>query len=161
MKRLWIAARSLAYMTGFFVLWGWIALSVRRFDPALGLVVPDELQPAGVVMMGMGACVGLVCVGTFVTRGRGTPAPFDPPRKFVARGPYRFVRNPMYISGFSILVGLGLCVKSAAIVVFVALLSLLMHLAVVYLEEPDLEKRFGESYQKYKKSVNRWLPKIP
>ena len=112
-------------------------------------------------MMAMGACLGLVCVGTFITLGRGTPAPFDPPIEFVARGPYRFVRNPMYIGGLSLLAGLGLFVKSGAIVVFVVLLSLAVHLGVVYLEEPDLEKRFGESYQKYNKAVNRWLPKMP
>jgi protein-S-isoprenylcysteine O-methyltransferase Ste14 len=161
MKRLWIAARSLVYMTGFFALWGWIALSVRRFDHVLGLALPEVLRPAGVVTMVLGACLGLVCVGTLVTLGRGTPAPFDPPSEFVARGPYRFARNPMYISGLFLLFGLGLYEKSAAIVVFVVLLSLLVHLGVVYLEEPDLARRFGESYQKYKKAVNRWLPKMP
>ena len=161
MKQLWIAARSLVYMMGFLGLWGWIALGVRRFDPVLGLPLPAELPPAGIVMMVMGACLALVCVGTFVTLGRGTPAPFDPPSEFVARGPYKFVRNPMYIGGLFLLLGLGLFTKSAAIVVFVVLLSLLVHLGVVYLEEPGLEKRFGESYQKYKKTVNRWLPKIP
>lgn len=159
MKGLWIAARSLVYMAGFFGLWGWIALSVRRFDPVLGIALPEMLQLAGVAAMVVGGCLGLVCVGMFITLGRGTPAPFDPPTEFVARGPYKFVRNPMYISGFFLLLGLGLYARSAAIVVFVFALSILVHLGVVYLEEPGLEKRFGESYLKYKSAANRWLPK--
>lgn len=161
MKKLWIALRALVYMAGFLSLWGWIALSLRRFDSQLGLAMPQGLRPVGVVMIVLGACLALVCVGTFVTIGGGTPAPFDPPREFVARGPYKFVRNPMYISGFSLLLGLGLFETSVAIMAFVVLLFLLVHFAVVYLEEPDLEKRFGESYQRYKSAVNRWLPKLP
>jgi hypothetical protein len=41
--------------------------------------------------------------------GKGTPAPFDPPRKLVIRGPYRFVRNPMYVDGGMILAGVTRC----------------------------------------------------
>jgi len=54
MKRLWIAARSLIYMTAFLGLWGWIALSVRRFDPVLGLALPRAARSVGVIMMAWG-----------------------------------------------------------------------------------------------------------
>jgi protein-S-isoprenylcysteine O-methyltransferase Ste14 len=112
-------------------------------------------------MMVLGGVLALVCVGTFVTLGRGTPAPFDPPLKVVARGPYKLVRNPMYIGGLSLLMGLGLFERSGSIVLLALLLSFFAHLGVVYLEEPDLEKRFGENYRSYKKAVNRWIPKRP
>jgi protein-S-isoprenylcysteine O-methyltransferase Ste14 len=161
MKRLWAAARSLVYMTAFLGLWGWIALSVRRFDLTLGLTLPPAVRPAGVVMMVLGGALGLICVGTFVTLGCGTPAPFDPPAEFVARGPYKFVRNPMYIGGLSLLMGLGLLEGSGSIVLLALALSILAHLGVVYLEEPDLERRFGENYRRYKNRVNRWIPRRP
>ena len=159
MRGLWTAARSLIYMTAFLGLWGWIALGVRRFDSALGLALPRAARPAGVVLMVLGGVLALVCVGTFVTLGRGTPAPFDPPTEVVARGPYKLVRNPMYIGGLSLLLGLGLSERSGSIVLLALLLSLFAHMGVVYLEEPDLEKRFGENYRSYKNAVNRWIPK--
>jgi len=67
----------------------------------------------------------------------------------------------MYIGALSLLMGLGLFERSASIVLLGVLLSLLVHLGVVYLEEPGLEKRFGENYRNYKKAVNRWIPKRP
>jgi protein-S-isoprenylcysteine O-methyltransferase Ste14 len=160
-KSLWVAARTLVYMTCFLGLWGWLALSTRRFDSAVGLSLPETLHPAGIVLMIAGGVLGLVCVGTFVTLGRGTPAPFDPPREFVARGIYKFVRNPMYIGGIFLLVGLGCVERSGSMILFALLLSILVHLGVVFLEEPDLEKRFGESFRQYKRAVNRWIPRRP
>jgi protein-S-isoprenylcysteine O-methyltransferase Ste14 len=161
MKSLWVAARTLLYMTCFLGLWGWLALSVRRFDPALGLALPETLRPVGIILMALGGALGLACVGTFVTLGRGTPAPFDPPRAFVARGIYRFVRNPMYIGGLLLLLGLGFIARSGSMILFAILVSYLVHLGVVYLEEPDLKRRFGEDFLEYERSVNRWMPRRP
>jgi protein-S-isoprenylcysteine O-methyltransferase Ste14 len=145
-------------MTCFLGLWGWLAMFTRRLDAALGLVLPEALRPVGIVLMVLGATLGLMGVGTFVTLGRGTPAPFDPPRQLVVRGVYRWVRNPVYLGGILLLLGLALAERSGAMACFALLLSLLVHLGVIYLEEPDLEKRFGASFQQYKRSVNRWIP---
>lgn len=108
-----------------------------------------------------GAALVLTCVGFFVLRGRGTPAPFDPPKNFVAAGPYKYVRNPMYVGGLSLLVGFGLWQQSVSILLFALLLALIVHLFVVLFEEPGLERRFSASYINYKQSVNRWLPRRP
>ena len=159
MELIFNALRAFAYMTGFLFLWAWLALRVRAFDRMLGLDLPAWVLVAGALMMIVGGCIALLCVGTFVVKGRGTPAPFDAPREFVGSGPYRFARNPMYIGGGMMLIGYGLYLQSMSMVLFSLVWFLLAHLFVVYVEEPGLEKRFGRSYVEYRRSVNRWLPK--
>ena len=161
MKVLFAGMRALVYVAGFGLLWGWLALAVRRFDPGLGVVLPESARVLGIVAIAAGGSLLLTCVGLFVLRGHGTPAPFDPPREFIAAGPYKFVRNPMYIGGLTVLLGFGLWQKSTSIVVFTALVAVVVHLFVVFLEEPGLEQRFGSSYINYKQSVNRWRPRSP
>jgi len=160
MKTLLIAVRAAVYGTGFVLLWGWVALSVRRFDPEIGGVLPAWTRPLGIVLMVVGAALAVSCVAVFVMRGRGTPAPFDPPREFVAQGPYQYVRNPMYVGGLGVLAGFGLYQRSLAIVLFALVFLCCAHLFVVFYEEPGLERRFGQSYRDYKRSVNRWLPRL-
>jgi protein-S-isoprenylcysteine O-methyltransferase Ste14 len=161
MAALFRIVRALAYMTGFLLLWGWLALSARKFDSGIGISLPRPVRPLGMALMIAGAALVLTCVGFFVLRGRGTPAPFDPPREFVAVGPYEYVRNPMYIGGLNLLAGFGLWQQSASILLFALLAALIVHLFVVLLEEPDLGRRFGGSYIRYKARVNRWLPRRP
>ncbi len=96
MAALFRGLRALVYMTGFLLLWGWLALGARKFDPRIGISLPLLFRPLGVVLMIVGGGLALTCVGFFVLRGRGTPAPFDPPKDFVGVGPYKYVRNPMY-----------------------------------------------------------------
>ena len=91
-----------------------------------------------IALMAAGGTLAFACIATFVTRGEGTPAPMDPPRKFVAAGPYRFVRNPMYIGGFLVLAGFGLYEQSPAILLFALPWFLLAHLFVILYEEPHL-----------------------
>ncbi len=160
MKTFFTAVRAFLYMMGFVFVWGWVALQVRRFDPIAGVAIPSWMVVAGGILMSAGGVLGLVSVGVFVVRGKGTAAPFDAPREFVAVGPYRYVRNPMYIGGLIMLVGLGLFELSIAMVTFSAIWFLAAHCFVVFYEERTLERRFGESYLAYKKQLNRWLPKI-
>jgi protein-S-isoprenylcysteine O-methyltransferase Ste14 len=69
--------------------------------------------------------------------------------------------SPKYLGGFLILVGFGLVERSAAIVIFAAVWLLAVHLAVIGLEEPDLRRKFGQSYDDYRRAVPRWLPRRP
>jgi len=147
-------------MAAFILFFGWLALRVQPWDKSLKVPLPEWTAVVGVVIGTIGGLIVLACAGVFVARGRGTPAIFDPPRKFVATGPYKFVRNPMYIGGFLMLAGFGLYQQSLAILLFSVAIFLLFHLYVVFIEEPGLESRFGESYFAYKQSVNRWLPKF-
>ena len=161
MKTLLIALRSLVYMTGFFALWVWAVLSVRAFDPTLRIELPRGTAIAGIALMVPGAALGFWCAGEFITRGRGTPAPFDAPREFVAAGPYRLVRNPMYVGGTTFLVGFGLYARSISILILTLAVFLVAHLFVVFYEEPTLRKRFGETYRAYCRNVHRWVVKPP
>jgi protein-S-isoprenylcysteine O-methyltransferase Ste14 len=158
---LFAGLRALVYMTGFVLLWGWLALEVRRYDSSLSVALPPWAPTLAVAVIGLGAAVVLMCAGFFAARGRGTPAPFDAPRKVVATGPYRWVRNPMYIGAFLVLGGFGLWHRSVSILLLAGFGILLAHSFVVFFEEPDLERRFGDSYRRYKDSVNRWLPRRP
>ena len=148
-------------MSGFVWFWGWVALSVRAYDRNLGIVPPDWTRGFAIPLMAIGAIVALLCAGTFVVVGRGTPAPFDAPREFVAVGPYKYVRNPMYIGALIVLFGFGLYLHSFSVLLLPFAVFLLVHLFVVLYEEPNLRGRFGPSYEDYCRRVSRWIPRVP
>lgn len=161
MKTLFVALRSVVYASGFLFLWGWLAVSVRRYDPSLGLTLPVWLGVPGIILMVFGAAVALACIASFIARGKGTPAPFDAPREFVAMGPYRYCRNPMYIGGAAMLAGYGLYAGSPSVLLLAAGMFALAHTFVILYEEPTLRKSFGQTYVDYCRSVRRWLPRLP
>jgi protein-S-isoprenylcysteine O-methyltransferase Ste14 len=148
--------RSIVYVPAFIFFFGWIALRVRVYDPNIGLM-PLWSRTPGIIFMILGGSLVLACVGIFILKGKGTPAVFDPPAEFVATGPYASVRNPMYIGGFVLLVGYGLYHYSFSIIILSVVLLFLFHLFVVFVEEPTLERKFGESYLVYKGRIHRWI----
>lgn len=161
MKTLFIALRAVFWGAGFLLVWSLLASAARPFDARLPFGVPDSLESVGWLLAAAGAALVLACVATFVWRGRGTAAPFDPPRVFVASGPYSYVRNPMYLGAAALLAGYGVLRRSASIVLLGPVLLLAAHLFVVLVEEPGLEERFDESYRQYKAAVRRWVPRPP
>ncbi len=160
-SRLFAALRSALYATVFIGGWGWIALRARSLDTALGIELPAWTRVAGVVLMIPGAALALASVAAFVVRGRGTPAPFDPPREFVVSGPYRWVRNPMFIGALTLFIGFGLWHRSFAIILVTLAAFALVSAFVMFYEEPHLERVFGEAYVRYRREVRRWLPRRP
>lgn len=126
-----------------------------------GIVRPESIgaaQVAGLIVGASGAVLALWCILTFVVIGRGTPAPFDPPRRLVEVGPYRLVRNPMYVGAGFALAGAALFYQSWALLGYCVVFALITHLFVVIYEEPILRATFGESYIRYCERVQRWLP---
>ncbi len=115
-------------------------------------------QIAGIAVGTAGAALALWCAGAFAWLGKGTPAPFDPPRRLVIRGPYRFVRNPMYIGAGLALGGAALFYQSIWLLAYDGLFLLAAHLFVVYYEEPTLRRNFGAEYEAYCQRVRRWRP---
>jgi protein-S-isoprenylcysteine O-methyltransferase Ste14 len=156
--RILLVLRAALYSAAFVLLWAWLAASVRPFDARLPFTIPTWVFPLGLALALAGSLIALWCIVTFVASGRGTPAPFDPPREFVAAGPYRYVRNPMYVGAFGVIVGAGLALRSLSIVGLAILFLLFTHLLVVLYEEPSLTRRFGDPYRRYKSAVHRWLP---
>ncbi len=90
--------------------------------------------------------------------GKGTPAPFDPPKELVAKGAHRVVRNPMYVGDLLVLLGLALLFGAAALLLYALLMACIFHLFVVLYEEPVLKRQFGDGYERYRQVVPRWLP---
>lgn len=128
-----------------------------------GIVRPAALgaqQVAGMVIGVAGAAVALWCVSTFAFKGRGTPAPFDPPRRLVVQGPYRFVRNPMYLGAGLALASAALFYESFRLLAYTGFFLLATHLFVVWYEEPTLRRTFGQEYEAYCRQVRRWRPSV-
>lgn len=116
-------------------------------------------QVAGMILGVMGAAVALWCIFAFATIGRGTPASFDPPRRLVIRGPYRFVRNLMYLGAGLALASVALFYESAPLLGYAAFFFLATHIFVVFYEEPTLRRTFGQEYEAFCRQVSRWWPK--
>lgn len=157
MKSIFVLVRALAYATLFisFVL-VYLPASVLR---ASGIPAPEHMgiaQVAGILITTFGAALALSCVITFAVVGKGTPAPFDPPRRLVAKGPYAIVRNPMYVGAAIALAGAALFYHSVELLVFDAAFLLVAHLMVVFHEEPALRRTFGKDYDDYCHHVRRW-----
>lgn len=121
--------------------------------------VIDVPQIAGMIIGTVGAAIVLWCIFTFAFIGKGTPAPFDPPRRLVIRGPYRFVRNPMYIGAGLALLGAALFYGSLSILIYTGSFLLATHLFVILYEEPTLRRTFGDEYEAYCRRVGRWGPR--
>ena len=110
-------------------------------------------------LLGLPAILGISAVQEFVTRGRGTPIPFDPPRRLVSSGLYAYVGNPMQVSGVLLLLLLGLAVQN----IWVAAIGVMAHVYSIGLagwdEDDDLQRRFGTDWTEYRRGVRRWWPR--
>ena len=156
-RRLFALVRALVVAPAFISLWMYF---VPRW--ILGSHAFDNPRPLGWIVVAIGAVIGLPCVWEFAWRGLGTPAPFDPPRRLVISGPYRFVRNPMYV-------GMGIALIGEAIVfpyitwLMLALVVSLWAVVSVFIieyEEPTLRRMFGADYEAYFREVHRWIPRL-
>lgn len=96
----------------------------------------------------------------FLTKGEGTPAPWDPPRKLVVQGPYCYVRNPMITGVITMLCAEAIFLQSWPLLAWGALFFLGNAIYFPFMEEKGLEKRFGDSYLDYKRNVPRWIPRM-
>ncbi|HMD37250.1 MAG TPA: isoprenylcysteine carboxylmethyltransferase family protein [Vicinamibacterales bacterium] len=116
----------------------------------------DAIGYAGVVPIVSGIVLYLRCAWDFAA-GLGTPAPIDPPKMLVVRGPYRWTRNPMYVAVTSVLVGEWTTTRSAPLGWWALTVFIGFNLFVLLYEEPTLRGKFGEEYERYCRTVPRWI----
>jgi protein-S-isoprenylcysteine O-methyltransferase Ste14 len=157
---MFILVRALTYATLFI---GLVLIFLPRgILSSTGITQPSVTgtwQIAGMFLGMTGAILALSCIFTFVFVGKGTPAPFDPPRRLVMQGPYSLARNPMYIGAGLALAGAALFYQSVALLAYAGLFLLIMQLFVVTYEEPTLRRTFGDEYKAYCDRVGRWGPR--
>ena len=135
-----------------FALVGW-----TMQPPLIGL--PGE-RLLGVFGIGAGLAGLVDSFARFALEGRGTPSPVEQTEVLVASGLYRFVRNPMYVCVVTIVSGQALCLGQTWLFAYAGALLVVFHLFVLFYEEPNLRRRFGESYEAYCLHVRRWWPRL-
>ena len=130
-----------------------------RFSP--DLQYPTEVTFwLAMVMALAGGYLAIRTVMLFVTLGDGTPAPWEPPKKLVIEGPYRYMRNPMIIGAILVLLGETILFNSWPL--FLWTLFFLVGNMVYFplVEEKGLIQRFNEPYVEYMHHVPRWIPRF-
>jgi protein-S-isoprenylcysteine O-methyltransferase Ste14 len=120
---------------------------------------PAAWEAALVIAVGIALYVW--CVTNFAAVGDGTPGLWDSPRRVVATGPYRWVRNPIYISALLIVLGEACLFLSPPLLAYAGVMAVFFHLFVTSYEEPRLLRRFGAAYLDYRRTVPRWIPRPP
>src|SRR5206468_6313725 len=157
---IFVVVRAITYVALFIgLLFIYLPGRLLAWSGVVRPAVIEAPQIAGMIVGGVGAAIALWCLFTFAFVGRGTPAPFDPPRRLVVRGPYRFVRNPMYIGAILALLGVALFYGSLSILIYAGVFFLAIHLFVLLYEEATLRQTFGSDYEMYCRRVKRWCPK--
>jgi len=158
--------RSLLTPVGLVVFFGMLFLVVfgsLYTDRALGfskLLSGPIGTCIGVILLFFGIVLWMWCVIWFL-KARGTPVPFNPPRELVTEGPYAWSRNPMLTGVFAVLFGIGFLLHSVSmVIVWTPVFVIFNVLELKLVEEPELERRFGENYIEYRRRVPMFVPKI-
>jgi len=157
--RLFAVLRTVIVATLFVALWTWFAPRWMAMSKHVTLV--PELGWA-LIPMAIGGAIMLRCCWDFSWTGRGTPAPWDPPRRLVVTGLYRRVRNPMYVGMGIFLIGEAFFLPQVTreMLTMVLALFLVVNVFVMLYEEPVLRSMFGDDYERYTREVRRWLPRL-
>ena len=132
----------------------WLLTSWRSSDPPVAVAV------VGAVLIAAGLAVLLHAFARFVMEGIGTPAPVAPTRSLVVGGLYRHVRNPMYIAVAAVIVGQALLLGRTELLVYALAFMAVVATFVRLYEEPVLRRRFGDEYERYRRAVPAWRPRL-
>ena len=133
----------------------WLFPWLRR-----GITANHWLQALASALILIGAWGYFWCALDFVFRGKGTPAPIDPPKVLVVHGLYRYTRNPMYLSILMVLAGEYVLFRSPIFLEYVVLVALGFFTFVLIYEEPALTRKMGAAYEQYCEEVPRWIPRF-
>jgi protein-S-isoprenylcysteine O-methyltransferase Ste14 len=117
------------------------------------------LEWLGFAVLVLGAAIYFRCAWEFAVRGLGTPAPIAPTKFLVTTALHRYMRNPMYVGVALVIVGEAALFRSVHVLEYAVFMLTAAHVFVVLYEEPTLKRQFGESYEEYRRTVPRWIPK--
>jgi protein-S-isoprenylcysteine O-methyltransferase Ste14 len=136
---------------------------VAADGPRLGWGLEGVMGPLlvvlGLALIGGGLALSVWTARLFARVGIGTLAPWDPPRRLVIQGPYRYVRNPMITGVMAVLLGEAAVLGRPSLLIWFAVFIAINHAYFVLVEEPGLIRRFGDEYREYKSHVPRWAPR--
>jgi protein-S-isoprenylcysteine O-methyltransferase Ste14 len=136
---------------------GVIPLAFLRIGPKMETgFLSNFASPLWVIGLGM----LIWCFWDFLVKGKGTPAPVDPPKELVVGGLYRYVRNPMYVGVLTVIFGHFLWFGNWSLLIYTAVVFAAFSAFVIYYEEPHLRKTFGPAYEEYCGKVPRWIPRF-
>jgi len=127
----------------------------------VGAALPWPLRTAGWLMIGAGLLVIVPAFARFVREGAGTPAPVAETARLVVGGPYRFVRNPMYVAVMLVIFGQSLVLGRLSLVIWGLVAGAAMVVFAKGYEEPRLRQLYGADYEAYRRAVPGWWPRLP
>jgi protein-S-isoprenylcysteine O-methyltransferase Ste14 len=140
------------------LLLGYLPWQILRLDAAIGASLQTFLSYLGVSLFVVGAVLLFSGAYYLLLRGDGTPLPFDQPKRLVVAGPYSYIQHPMMLGLLLMAYAEALWFYSASLVLYTVLLTFFADAYLTYIEEPGLEKRFGDDYRAYRAAVPRWWP---
>ena len=144
-------------LLAFLALPGVVAIAVPAWITARALQRGDSFHSVALLPLLAGFSLLLWCVRDFYVAGKGTLAPWEPPRNLVTVGLYRFSRNPMYVAVALMLIGWSLATLSSALAIYTCFVIAAFHLRVLLHEEPFLSRAHGAAWEEYRSRVPRWL----
>ena len=133
---------------------------IHNFRPLLLSIHIGKLRYSGLIFIISGTLAILWCYSLFITFGKGTPFHAIPPDKLIIKGLYKFVRNPMLASAMLVLMGEAILFESTGVVIYMIAGFFIWQLILIFFEEPQLRRRFGDSYTRYCREVPRWIPRL-
>ena len=136
---------------------GFIPLALLRTGPQ---VQTGFLAYVAFPLWVIGTTVLIWCFWDFLVKGKGTPAPINPPKELVVSGLYKYVRNPMYVGILLVILGHFLWFGFWNLLIYAAVVFAAFSAFVIFYEEPTLKRNFGAAYEDYLKRVPRWIPKF-
>ncbi len=135
----------------------WVLTRWERGDSVLRAL---PFAVLGGLLLAAGLAVVLHAFASFVRDGRGTPAPVAPPGRLVVAGAYRYVRNPMYVATAAMIAGQGLLLAQPILLLAVVVYLTAVNVFVSAIEDPALRRRFGDQYERYRREVPGWWPRL-
>ncbi|HEX3749642.1 MAG TPA: isoprenylcysteine carboxylmethyltransferase family protein [Streptosporangiaceae bacterium] len=123
---------------------------------------PVVIRVMGVVVIAAGGIVGAWAFAQFAAEGAGVPIPGEPnSRRLTVAGPYRYVRNPLYVASVMAVTGQSLLLSRPVLLVYATAFLAITFFLVHSIEDPALARRFGQQFEDYRNQVPGWWPRLP